>query len=85
MRASALTVHELRKSYGPLTAVDGISFDVERGEIFGVVGPNGAGKTTTLECVEGLRSPDSGRVRCRVSSCRRASRRSLPGCRSPRW
>jgi len=52
----------LRKRYGDLAAVDGISFQVERGEIFGMVGPNGAGKTTTVECVEGLRRPDEGRV-----------------------
>jgi ABC-2 type transport system ATP-binding protein len=52
----------LRKRYGSLTAVDGISFEVRRGEIFGMVGPNGAGKTTTVECVEGLRRPDEGRV-----------------------
>jgi len=52
----------LRKCYGDLAAVDGISFQVGRGEIFGMVGPNGAGKTTTVECVEGLRRPDAGRV-----------------------
>src|SRR5262249_19142231 len=50
------------KSYGDVAAVDGISFDVEQGEFFGILGPNGAGKTTTLEIVEGLRKPDSGRV-----------------------
>ena len=44
-------------------AVDAISFDVPRGEVFGLIGPNGAGKTTTMECVEGLRQPDQGRVR----------------------
>ena len=52
----------LRKRYGDLAAVDGISFQVGHGEIFGMVGPNGAGKTTTVECVEGLRRPDEGRV-----------------------
>jgi ABC-2 type transport system ATP-binding protein len=57
-----LAVDALRKTYGSLTAVDGISFAVEAGEIFGIVGPNGAGKTTTIECCEGLRQPDSGRV-----------------------
>jgi ABC-2 type transport system ATP-binding protein len=56
-------VEELRKTYGTLVAVDGISFEVREGEIFGMVGPNGAGKTTTIECLEGLRKPDSGRVR----------------------
>ena len=57
-----IQVEHLRKTYGSVTAVDDISFDVYQGEIFGIVGPNGAGKTTTLECVEGLRQPDSGRI-----------------------
>ena len=48
--------------YGRTVAVDDISFDVQPGEIFGLIGPNGAGKTTTMECVEGLRSPDRGRI-----------------------
>ncbi len=52
----------LRKRYGDVVAVDGISLEVRRGEIFGMVGPNGAGKTTTVECVEGLRRPDEGCV-----------------------
>mgnify|MGYP001030546312 FL=1 len=59
----AIEVNDLHKSYGPVRAVDGISFTVEEGEIFGMVGPNGAGKTTTIECVEGLRRPDRGTVR----------------------
>ncbi|MFR0357100.1 ABC transporter ATP-binding protein [Streptomyces sediminimaris] len=58
-----IEVTDLRKSYGGRPAVDGVSFAVEEGEIFGVLGPNGAGKTTTVECVEGLRVPDAGRVR----------------------
>ncbi|MGW5732669.1 MULTISPECIES: ABC transporter ATP-binding protein [Streptomyces] len=58
-----IEVHDLRKAYGGRTVVDGVSFAVEEGEIFGVLGPNGAGKTTTVECVEGLRVPDSGTVR----------------------
>jgi len=58
-----IVVEDLRKSYGPVVAVDGLSFTVGRGEIFGLVGPNGAGKTTTVECLEGLRHPDGGRVR----------------------
>ncbi|MEU0649491.1 ABC transporter ATP-binding protein [Streptomyces umbrinus] len=58
-----IEVTDLRKSYGGRPAVDGVSFTVEEGEIFGVLGPNGAGKTTTVECVEGLRVPDAGRVR----------------------
>lgn len=56
-------VEHLRKVYGPTVAVDDISFEVYQGEIFGMVGPNGAGKTTTIECVEGLRPPDSGHIR----------------------
>ncbi|MGX2993737.1 ABC transporter ATP-binding protein [Streptomyces sp. JNUCC 64] len=56
-------VSELRKTYGEKRAVDGVSFTVEEGEVFGILGPNGAGKTTTVECVEGLRRPDGGSVR----------------------
>ncbi|MDA3649308.1 ABC transporter ATP-binding protein [Saccharopolyspora indica] len=58
-----IEVDGLRKSYAGRPVVDGISFAVEAGEIFGILGPNGAGKTTTAECVEGLREPDSGTVR----------------------
>ncbi len=60
---AAITVNALRKTYGRLTAVDGVGFEVRAGEIFGMVGPNGAGKTTTIECLEGMRSPDSGDIR----------------------
>lgn len=59
----AIEVTDLRKFYGPVRAVDGISFTVAEGEIFGMVGPNGAGKTTTIECVEGMRRPDAGTIR----------------------
>ena len=55
-----IRVHDLRKSYGATRAVDGVSFEVRRGEVFGLLGPNGAGKTTTVEILEGLRSPDAG-------------------------
>ncbi|MDT7798925.1 MAG: type transport system ATP-binding protein [Actinomycetota bacterium] len=55
-----IEVEHLHKRYGEKVAVDDVSFDVERGEIFGILGPNGAGKTTTVECVEGLRVPDGG-------------------------
>ena len=55
-------VRELRKAYGPIVAVDGISFSVAENEVFGLVGPNGAGKTTTIECLEGLRNRDAGDV-----------------------
>ncbi|GAA2491597.1 MULTISPECIES: ABC transporter ATP-binding protein [Actinomycetes] len=60
---SVIEVTDLRKSYGGRPVVDGVSFAVEEGEIFGILGPNGAGKTTTVECVEGLRVPDGGRIR----------------------
>ena len=52
----------LRKRYGATLAVDDVSFEVQDGEIFGLIGPNGAGKTTTMECVEGVRTPDDGRI-----------------------
>lgn len=58
-----IRVEHFRKSYGDYVAVDDVSFDVNRGEIFALLGPNGAGKTTTLECLEGLRQPDSGVLR----------------------
>ena len=57
-----LKVEDFRKLYGEFVAVDGISFEIQRGEIFGLLGPNGAGKTTTLECLEGLRQPNGGRL-----------------------
>jgi ABC-2 type transport system ATP-binding protein len=59
---TAITAAGLRKTYGSVKAVDGVSFEVRLGEIFGMVGPNGAGKTTTIECLEGLRIPDEGRL-----------------------
>ena len=55
-----VSVHDLRKSYGDVKAVDGISFSVIKGEIFGIVGPNGAGKTTTMDCIVGMKKSDSG-------------------------
>ncbi|MDI1463013.1 ABC transporter ATP-binding protein [Catellatospora sp. KI3] len=57
-----IQVTDLRKAYGELVAVDGVSFEVQTGEFFGILGPNGAGKTTTLEMMEGLRQPDAGQV-----------------------
>ena len=57
-----ISARDLRKAYGSLHAVDGVSFDVEQGEFFAILGPNGAGKTTTLEIVEGLRQADGGEV-----------------------
>ena len=59
---SVITVDDLHKHYGAVKAVDGISFEVHGGEIFGFLGPNGAGKTTTIEIIEGYRKPDSGTV-----------------------
>jgi ABC-2 type transport system ATP-binding protein len=59
---TAIAVNRLHKSYGDLRAVDGVTFEISPGEIFGMVGPNGAGKTTTIECLEGLRRPDAGRL-----------------------
>jgi ABC-2 type transport system ATP-binding protein len=58
-----VTVDHLRKTYGSGVGVQDVSFHVERGEIFGIIGPNGAGKTTTVECISGLRIPDSGMIR----------------------
>lgn len=63
VQGPAIEVVDLRKAYGGLRAVDGVSFTVAQGEFFGILGPNGAGKTTLLEMVEGLRQPDSGQVR----------------------
>ena len=60
MKENAVLVKDFRKIYGDFVAVDGISFEVHRGEIFGLLGPNGAGKTTTLESLEGLRQPSAG-------------------------
>ena len=61
-QAEIIQVKDLRKSYGDLKAVDGVSFSVSAGEVFGILGPNGAGKTTTLEILEGMREPDGGTV-----------------------
>jgi len=55
-------VDGLRKTYKTTLAVDEVSFEMQEGEIFGMVGPNGAGKTTTIECLEGLRKPDRGTI-----------------------
>ena len=60
---AVIEVSDLAKRYGATVAVDGVSFSVEEGEIFGVLGPNGAGKTTTVECIVGLRRADTGTIR----------------------
>jgi ABC-2 type transport system ATP-binding protein len=59
---TAIAVRDLRKSYGELEAVRGISFEVQQGEVFGLLGPNGAGKTTTVEILEGYRRREAGEV-----------------------
>jgi ABC-2 type transport system ATP-binding protein len=96
--APAVTVQNLVKKYGHLVAVGDVSFSTHEGEIFGIIGPNGAGKTTAVECISGLRAPDSGSINVyglspqkdrktrseslSVSSCRRAH--FLHGSRSER-
>ena len=62
MTDAVVEVTGLRKAYRATVAVDDVSFEVRAGEIFGLIGPNGAGKTTTMECVEGVRRPDRGRI-----------------------
>jgi len=62
MQSKAIQVTGFTKAYGDFVAVDGISFSVEQGEVFGLLGPNGAGKTSTLECLEGIRRPTQGRL-----------------------
>jgi ABC-2 type transport system ATP-binding protein len=62
MNQAAVRVDDLYKRYGDVRAVDGVTFDVGKGEVFGLLGPNGAGKTTTVECVLGLRQPDAGAI-----------------------
>ena len=59
---NVISVKNLKKYYGEVKAVDGVTFKVKAGEIFGMVGPNGSGKTTTIESIEGLRKPDEGEV-----------------------
>ena len=61
--AGAVDVRELRRAFGPVTAVDGASWGAAAGEVTALLGPNGAGKTTTIECLEGLGRPDAGEVR----------------------
>ncbi len=62
MNDTVLRASNFRKMYGSTVAVDDISFQVQRGEVFGLLGPNGAGKTSTLECLEGLRQPTGGEL-----------------------
>ncbi|HON73119.1 MAG TPA: ABC transporter ATP-binding protein, partial [bacterium] len=58
-----LEVEDLKKYYGQVKAIDGVNFKVKQGSVFTLLGPNGAGKTTTIEIIEGLRIPDSGKIR----------------------
>jgi ABC-2 type transport system ATP-binding protein len=70
--SSKVSVRDLQKQYGGVPAARGVSFEIQDGEIFGLIGPNGAGKTTTLECVIGLREPDSGHIEvCGIDARRR--------------
>jgi ABC-2 type transport system ATP-binding protein len=70
-----IQVDNLTKRYGSVTAVNEVSFSVERGEVFGILGPNGAGKTTTVEMIEGLRKPDSGSIKiCGIDALKDAAR-----------
>jgi ABC-2 type transport system ATP-binding protein len=62
MAEAAISVRDLRKSYGQIEAVRGVSFSVDRGEVFGLLGPNGAGKTSTVEILEGYRDRTGGEV-----------------------
>src|SRR6266542_954185 len=73
--ADVVSVRDLTKSYGDVRAVDGISFSVGKGEVFGIVGPNGAGKTTTWEILEGLRHADKGEVQVAGLDLRRDRRK----------
>ena len=79
MNDSIIRVDRLVKTYGKTTAVDAVSFDIERGSLVGILGPNGAGKTTTLECLEGIIKPCSGSItingRDAAQKSRTASRR----------
>jgi ABC-type multidrug transport system ATPase subunit len=62
IKRSVIQVSGVGKTYGQTVAVDEVSFEVNEGEIFGLIGPNGAGETTTMECIEGLRTPDRGTI-----------------------
>lgn len=78
IKGSVIIVRDFRKVYGDFVAVDSISFEVQRGEIFGLLGPNGAGKTSTLETLEGLRSSDGGVLP--VMGVAKNEKRRLPQC-----
>jgi ABC-2 type transport system ATP-binding protein len=70
-----IEVSNLEKKYGDINAVNGVSFSVEQGEVFGILGPNGAGKTTTLEMIEGLRKPNAGSIKvCNIDALKEPQR-----------
>jgi len=81
-------VEDLRKAYGKLEAVRGVSFSIPAGSIFGLLGPNGAGKTSIIEMIEGLRVPDQGRIRVAgldpLRQARQRASSSERNCRPPR-
>jgi ABC-2 type transport system ATP-binding protein len=77
--STAVVVSDLRKSYGDLEALRGVSFEIAAGEIFGLLGPNGAGKTTTVEILEGYRKRDGGSVTVLAEDPARAPRRWREG------
>ena len=85
-RREAVKVENLKKSYGDRQVLKGVSFQVSRGEIFGVLGVNGAGKTTLLECLEGFRRYEEGKYgsgNLRRASCRTPPCRPIYGRRRP--
>ncbi len=59
-----IEVHQLTKTYDGRKVVDNLTFEVEKGEVYGLLGHNGAGKSTTIECILGLNTPDSGSASC---------------------
>jgi ABC-2 type transport system ATP-binding protein len=70
-----IEVNNLEKKYGDVNAVNGVSFNVEQGEVFGILGPNGAGKTTTVEMIEGLRKPNAGSIKvCNIDALKEPQR-----------
>ena len=72
---SIIEVNNLEKKYGDINAVNGVSFNVEQGEVFGILGPNGAGKTTTVEMIEGLRKPNTGSIKvCNIDALKEPQR-----------
>ena len=80
--STVLEVHDLHKSFGGITAVDGVSFAVEEGEILGIIGPNGCGKSTLFNCILGQLRPRSGRVTLGGGTSRACRRRLSIGSAS---